>query len=61
MKLTKLKSAEEYDALTRWKSYLNWKPGQRKKIKNQHNRRIRREGELAQHRLYTTKYEDLCM
>ena len=61
MKLTKMKSSDEYDALTRWKNLFHWKPGQRKKIKQQYNRRIRREGDLSSHRLHTTKYEDLCM
>lgn len=33
---------EEQDALTRWKRYLHWKPGERKRIKRQYNKRIRR-------------------
>jgi len=61
MKHTKMKSADEYDALSRWKKLFHWRPGQRKKIKNIHNKRIRREADLSLHRLHTTKYEDLCM
>ena len=61
MKLTKMKSSDEYDALTRWKNLFHWKPGERKRIKQQYNRRIRREGDLSSHRIHTTKYEDLCM
>lgn len=61
MKLVKMKSGDEYDGLTRWKNYLHWRPGERKKIKKIHNRKIRRDGDLALHRLHTTQYEDLCM
>jgi len=56
-----MKSADEYDALTKWKKFIAWRPGQRKRIKNAYNRRIRRQGDLSLHRLHTTKYEDLCM
>jgi len=33
---------DEYDALTRWRRYLNWKPGERKRIKRRYNKRVRR-------------------
>lgn len=32
----------EMDALTRWKNYLHWNPGERKAIKRQYNKRQRR-------------------
>lgn len=34
---------DEMDALTRWKRYLHWAPGERKRIKRQYNKRQRRE------------------
>lgn len=34
-------SGDEVDAFTRWRHYLNWKPGQRKRIKRGYNRRER--------------------
>jgi hypothetical protein len=37
-----LKTADEYDALTQWKKYVNWEAGIRKKIKVKFNRRARR-------------------
>lgn len=37
-----LKSADEYDALTRWRRFLRFRPGQRKKVKRQYNKRLRR-------------------
>jgi len=61
MKRIPLKNGDEFDALTGWKQFLNWRPGQRKKIKKKYNRRFRRHGDMAIHRLHTTKYEDLCM
>ena len=39
----KMKSGDEYDALTRWRRLLRWRPGQRRRIKQQHNKRLRRE------------------
>ena len=33
---------DEMDAFTRWRRWLHWKPGQRKKIKNRYSRRVRR-------------------
>jgi len=38
----KLKGWDENDALTGWRHDLYWKPGQRKAIKRQFNRRERR-------------------
>ncbi len=38
---TKLKSGDEYDAFTRWRKMLIWKPGQLKKIKRRYNKRVR--------------------
>lgn len=41
-----LKSGDEYDALTRWKSFFHWRPGQRKKIKRAYNKRFRKESNM---------------
>jgi len=38
----KLKTGDEYDALTKAKKYFKWRPGQRKKIKRSYNKRLRR-------------------
>jgi hypothetical protein len=38
-----MKGGDEYDALTRWKRVLHWRPGVRAWIKNKFNRRSRRE------------------
>jgi len=37
-----MNSGDEYDALTRWKRYVHWRPGERKRIKRRYNRRARR-------------------
>lgn len=37
-----LKRADEYDALTRWRHYLHWRPSERKRIKRRVNKRERR-------------------
>lgn len=37
-----LKTADEYDALTRWRKYLSWRAGERAAIKAGYNRRQRR-------------------
>lgn len=37
-----MRSADEYDALTKWHRVLYWKPGERKAIKRRYNRRVRR-------------------
>jgi len=42
MKRIKLKSGDEYDALTAWRRYYNWKAGQLKKIKRGYNKRLRK-------------------
>ena len=39
----KLKSGEEYDALTRWRKRLYWKPGETKKVKHKYNKRQRKQ------------------
>lgn len=39
-----LKSGDEYDALTRWRRYLRFRPGQRKAMKRAVNRRNRKSG-----------------
>ena len=41
MKRIKMKSGQEYDALTTAKRYFSWKPGQRKQIKRAYNKRFR--------------------
>jgi len=38
----KLKTGDEYDALTKAKKYFKWRAGQRKKIKRRYNKRLRR-------------------
>ena len=38
----KLKSGDEYDALTKAKKFHHWKPGERKKIKRGYNKRLRK-------------------
>jgi hypothetical protein len=35
-------NGDEQDALTKWKSVYNWRPGQRKRVKRRYNRRMRR-------------------
>jgi hypothetical protein len=39
-----LVSGDEYDALTRGRHYLHWKPGDRRKIKRRYRRRERAVG-----------------
>lgn len=36
-----MKGGAEYDALTRWRRYLSWRPGQRKAAKRSYRRRCR--------------------
>lgn len=36
-----LKGGPEHDALTRFRKFLNWRPGQRKAAKVSFNRRVR--------------------
>lgn len=42
MKRMPMKTGDEYDALTRWKKFLKWKAGQRKKIKRAFNKKERK-------------------
>jgi len=42
-----LKSGDEYDAVTSWRHVLNWKAGERKRIKRRLNKRFRREARAA--------------
>ena len=37
-----LNSGDEYDGLTRWKIFINWRAGERKRIKRIYNKRFRR-------------------
>jgi hypothetical protein len=37
-----MKTGDEYDALTKWKKFLRWRAGQRKKIKRLYNKKERR-------------------
>lgn len=39
----KMINGDEYDALTRWKNVLHWKPGERRKIKQKFWKRVRHE------------------
>ena len=38
-----LKTGDEYDALTKFKKYIRWRAGQRKRIKRRYNKRERRQ------------------
>ena len=38
-----MKTGAEHDALTRWRRFLNWRPGVRASIKRGYNKRVRRE------------------
>lgn len=40
-----LKGGDERDAMTGWRKYLNFRPGERKAAKVSYNRRVRREGQ----------------
>jgi len=42
MKRKPLKTGEEYDALTGWKKYIRFRPGQRKKVKKAYNKKERK-------------------
>lgn len=44
MKLIPMINGDEYDALTQWKRFLHWRPGERKAIKRRYNKRVRRRG-----------------
>lgn len=37
----KMKSGDEYDAFTRWRRFLGWKSGDRRKIKRRFWKRLR--------------------
>lgn len=37
-----LKGGDEQDALSGWRRFLNWRPGERKAAKNKFWRRVRR-------------------
>lgn len=41
MKRIMIKGGDEQDALTGWRHYLHWKPGERKRIKKKYNKRVR--------------------
>jgi len=41
-----MKTGYEHDALTRWRQFLNWRPGVRAFIKRGYNKRVRREEKL---------------
>ena len=47
MPRVKLISGDEQDALTRWRKWLYWKPGERKVIKRKVNRRERQKAKRA--------------
>lgn len=42
-----MKGGDEYDALTRWRKHLRFRPGERKAIKNRYRRRCRRLARVA--------------
>lgn len=50
----KMRGAIEYDALSKWKNYLRWQPGERKWIKRRYNKRMRR---LARVEAWENVYE----
>ncbi len=64
MKIIPLKGGDEYDALTRFKKYLRWRPGQRKAIKRRFNKQVRQElsapVEAEQARTKTIRCEGCC-
>ena len=37
-----MKGGDEYDAFSKFRKFLNWKPGQLKKIKRAYNKRFRK-------------------
>ncbi len=37
-----MKTSDEHDALTRWRRFVNWRPGMRALIKRGYNKRVRR-------------------
>jgi|GEM_PF-6083279 len=39
-------SGDEVDALTRWRKYLKWRAGERKRVKQKYNRRERKSVKL---------------
>lgn len=39
-----LTSGDEQDALTGWRRYMKYRPGERKAVKRRYNRRVRRDG-----------------
>ena len=41
MKRKPLKTGDEYDALTKWKKFVKFRAGERKKIKKKYNRKER--------------------
>ena len=48
MKLIPLKGGDEYDALNRrWKNYIHWRAGERKRLKRKFNKRVRRKNKEA--------------
>lgn len=40
-------NGDEFDALTRWRHRLHWKPGERSTIKRRYRRRERRQAKRA--------------
>lgn len=38
----KLRGGDEYDAFTKWRRFLRWKPGQLRKIKRRYWKRFRK-------------------
>ena len=42
-----LKSYLEHSALTGWRRFLNWRPGQRAAAKRSYNKRVRKDGKKA--------------
>lgn len=42
MKRIPMIDGDEHDALTRWKKYIHFRPGERKRIKRKYNKRERR-------------------
>lgn len=44
VKLIPLKGGAEYDALTRWKRFENFRAGERRWVKRKYNKRVRKEG-----------------
>lgn len=42
-RMVPMRGGDEVDAFTRWRHNLHWRAGQRRKVKQRYNRRVRRQ------------------